>query len=577
MREVDWIEFDALVSLSLDGSLSDSERAELAKRIQTSAEHRQRYLELAALHGSLAWLAPNLPATSSRIVRRSLARSADSSRMRRWSFLLLSSACVLWLSVWLGPRMSNRSEVAPTFGVVEELAGRGVVTKDGEHVGELAVGDKLLPGQTLHMDADEGYAVVKLQGGPHLELTGRTTIRLASWKPNSDAPQAFVSQGVVRATGSKSSQPIVLETPHARVEIQNTVLTCVVSSDATRMENEEGQAQVVRTADNRALALPSGSYSIANADAMEDLVSFRIVKRGDVPRIHVRLAGSALALSLRGDKLATALRNKVTFWNTVNAAEVGSLTLENFLARWLAFSKDGRQLGLADAEGNVEVWNIDEKRRTHHWPAAGPVSRLALHPDGQTLALIDEDPQRKEDRIRLLSLQGLPTRNLKCRDVTAIAFSPDGRVLAAGTESGEVRLWNLAEESMTRLSSTWRRKNPIRSLVFSADGRKIACLHASHVVQVWERELASVVQEVPPLGRQVRELQFIDGNRRLALGTLDGVLTIWDLLAGEEAESQRLDIRSILALRYEAAAQELTVISGSGFIHRWSVQPRGSD
>jgi WD40 repeat protein len=143
---------------------------------------------------------------------------------------------------------------------------------------------------------------------------------------------------------------------------------------------------------------------------------------------------------------------------------------------------------------------------------------------------------------------------------TAAAFSPDGKLLALGEKDGEVRLLDAANGQEVRSFSN--SKNSILSLAFSPDGKNLAssqclefaggddtlsrltCTH--HATLIWDvasgkvqsslnvdQSAAYVQTRLTGHRGTVRALAFDNSGTRLATGSEDLTIQLWDLASGQ--------------------------------------------
>ena len=117
----------------------------------------------------------------------------------------------------------------------------------------------------------------------------------------------------------------------------------------------------------------------------------------------------------------------------------------------LAFSADNKRMALEADEHNIEVWDIENRRR-----------------------LVTIDAQHRRDYFLSSSTSS----------ISSLSFSPDGELLASGGRHDyNVQLWNaLTGEHVTTVSTTNR--GSIVALVFSDDGKFLASL-GSGIIEVW--------------------------------------------------------------------------------------------
>ena len=378
--------FDQLVSGYCDQSLTAPEFARLDELLAASPDLRQRFMQLTALHGSLAWVC------AARDERLADGAPPPVLKPRRWlrtAGVLLGMAAALLVALYFGRPIRPVADGDQPSARIVELSGSGELLRPDGPVAPLALHQELVVGQTLRLADADATAVVEYCNGTRLHLGAGTTMHLlASPAPAGGAAannKVFLGAGVVRAEAAQlAAASLILATPHA--EVLGTTFTCSVGAEATRVELEEGRAQLVRQADGKAVELVPGSYAVSTADISADLAPRKLVNEVLIPRGHVRLSGPALALSLDGQRLATVSQNQFTFWNTRTGQSEFSLPTRRTESACVAFAPDGRTLAASGPEGAVVCWDLPLRSERRRWAATSSVQSLAYSTDGRWLA-----------------------------------------------------------------------------------------------------------------------------------------------------------------------------------------------
>jgi WD40 repeat protein len=264
---------------------------------------------------------------------------------------------------------------------------------------------------------------------------------------------------------------------------------------------------------------------------------------------------------------------------------------------------------------------------------AAPVRCVAFSPDGKLLASAGGNyGQAGEVKVwdmatgrELLCLRG--HKDL----VSCVAFSPDGRRLASANggvfSQGEIKIWDVAGGRVLR--SIPGHSAPVRGLAFSPDGRQLASFGGGFgprgnplpgEVKVWdaadERQLLRIpgneaadwfyasggVAFSPAAAETQRRLAFVDGHtirvcdpatgkdlfrlgqhpylvnsvayspdgRRLASGSSDGVVKVWDADRGKETVAFH-HADGIMSLAFSPDGRRLVAAAGNKIVKVWDV------
>jgi WD40 repeat protein/tRNA A-37 threonylcarbamoyl transferase component Bud32 len=151
-----------------------------------------------------------------------------------------------------------------------------------------------------------------------------------------------------------------------------------------------------------------------------------------------------------------------------------------------AFSRDGKFLATASADGVVKVWDMATGHEivTSKGYSEG-FQGVAFAPGGRSLAAGSSDAT-----IRILDpTTGLELRTIKghSEPVNVVIFSRDGRHLFSASEDRSVRVWDVAGG---RALLVMRGHNSaVRGLAMSPDERFLASASLDGTVKVWELPL----------------------------------------------------------------------------------------
>jgi WD40 repeat protein len=279
----------------------------------------------------------------------------------------------------------------------------------------------------------------------------------------------------------------------------------------------------------------------------------------------------------------------VRVWDVATRREVAALPGHEIGGMGAAFSPDGRMLASTGFEGTIRLWEVGTWRQlavlTGH---RGWVWPVAFTPDGRTLATGSED--------HTVRLWDVAARKLRCvlrvhtYWVWRLVISPAGDLMASSSGDGTTALWRLSGPKGARLlgvfSLTGDTEEQARSLAFSPDGRFLAAGGASsaRILDVsrfrgpgppapWSppREAVRFPHPTP-----VWCLGFSPDGQRLATGSDDGVLRLWDLRT-RRMEALRGHENAILTVTFSPDGKQLATASWDGTARLWPATRPGPE
>ncbi len=255
-------------------------------------------------------------------------------------------------------------------------------------------------------------------------------------------------------------------------------------------------------------------------------------------------------LSLIGVAIAVLITITQVWLRTAIATRVASqLCLPMYSADVICYTKPGLLSSgmptaiavspkgnlLATSEGNViQLWNLNTQLPMEPLIGhAGLISAIAISPDGQTLASSSLD-----NTTKLWDLQSSTLLStIEANRASVVAFSPDGRTIATGSRvqqwadgassSVGVQFWDVASRRLLfKLGD-----EPIRAIAFSSDSTFFAAGGAK--TAVWNLKDGELLYRLN--SGDLTSAIFTEENQTLITGS--SKTKVWNLATGKEVQT----------------------------------------
>jgi WD40 repeat protein len=243
-----------------------------------------------------------------------------------------------------------------------------------------------------------------------------------------------------------------------------------------------------------------------------------------------------------------SLRYQLRVWQLPAAGGAAPAVLPEALARYAAFSPDGRHVHLLFDGGRKvvsHVWDTAERRAAHWMTHTNGAGAVAVTADGKLMAVggtatADQWTGRERKVIHLFDpATGRQLRTLTARgEVLALAFTPDGKGLLVGGGGGAeyVRV-----EDGVSVGDRVSHVGTVLAVAVSADGKRLCTGSDDGTARVWDAVTAKQLTEGKVEG-MVLAVAFTPDGKRVVTAAGDpehpkrgnqGEARIWDAATGE--------------------------------------------
>lgn len=292
-------------------------------------------------------------------------------------------------------------------------------------------------------------------------------------------------------------------------------------------------------------------------------------------KYRVPIPVTAVAFSPDGDQLATSGYHEILVWNTTdgtpskritNVAErvyalqyspngkliaVGAGTpaqlgevkvfsaatgdLVTDLARTgdavftVAFSPDGKRLATGGADRAIRVYDVATgKQQLAIEDHADWVMDLAWLPDGSKIVSASRDKTAKVFDAK--TGDSLVTFNGHAEPVFGVAIAPDGITAITGARDKSLRRWNIADaKEVERIAGFG---DDVLHVAITKDGRIFSC-SADRTARLHTLAGGKLLKTFSGHADWVYSLAFCPATDRLATGSFDGEVRVWNVADGK--------------------------------------------
>jgi WD40 repeat protein/serine/threonine protein kinase/class 3 adenylate cyclase len=255
----------------------------------------------------------------------------------------------------------------------------------------------------------------------------------------------------------------------------------------------------------------------------------------------------ALALSPDGRLLASGagfVESTIRLWDVASGREIRRLEGHRAWVPQIVFWPDGKTLASANGDQTIRLWDVSDLAnvppphvlRGHQLE----VWRLALLPNHRTLV-----SGCKDGSVLLWDTARIPhesTRAILPITVEAWRFTPDSKSVLTVDRQGYVARWTGTDfqekESLLDIGTNFFFASYHSSVLFSSDGRRVAIGSTNGALRIWDVDHRALLHQAAIASGSALPWAFTEGDKRLVVGYLnDNSIHEWDLASWHETRS----------------------------------------
>jgi WD40 repeat protein len=317
---------------------------------------------------------------------------------------------------------------------------------------------------------------------------------------------------------------------------------------------------------------------------------------------------SSVAFSPDGKRLASGSWDEtLKLWDAANGQEILTFKGHSGAVFCVAFGPDGKRLASGSSDRAIKLWDASSGQEVLTLKGhSGPVLSVAFSPDGKRLASGSDDHTLKlwdaasgqeiltlDFELRaaaaLLDLaHGLEILTFKGHSgwVSSVAFSPDGKRLASGSHYGGLKLWDAASGqeilTLTGLSGPVYSVDfdsvdfdsvGVNSVAFSPDGKRLASGSFQGALKLWDAVSGQEILTFKGHSGRVDSVAFSPDGKRLASGSHYGGLKLWDASSGQEILTLKGHSAAVLSVAFGPDGKRLASGADDGTVKLFDARP----
>jgi len=274
----------------------------------------------------------------------------------------------------------------------------------------------------------------------------------------------------------------------------------------------------------------------------------------------------ALAFSANGKTVAAEIEEGgLKVWDPRSGEVKNQMGTHEDSATIVDISSNGTIAAEVLDQESIRLWDVGTSEKKIVPTSTGPITTLALSPDGRTVAIARANKIVLLNTVTRETIQTLAGHG---SEIKHLAFAADGRTLATASEDGTIQTWDLANGQITRAITGGGK---ITALRFAPNGRTLASAGESGNVSLWDLQTGALSLQLKKHSGGVNAIAFSADGNLMATGGDDRSVIIWEIATGKARRTLKDHDLAVTALAFSPDGTLLASGAGNLSVVLWDV------